>query len=133
MHDTTSKNVITSVSVVVGLLALVTFLGIYYKIDKKRKALAKIKDAETKWREVYGHGQEQVMNPMATEMNSVAIETLFPCENDIIMQTGDVESSASINNLNTDNTINRSSHNQSRPKVNALERKLKKTTTESEG
>jgi hypothetical protein len=130
MRDTISKSVITSVSVVVGQLALLTFVGIYNKINKKKRALAKLKDAETKWREVYGHGQEQVMNPVAIEMNSVAIDTFFRRENDSIMQT-DVETSVNnVNTINTTNTINTASTHhhkpQSRPKVNALERKLKK-------
>ena len=159
MHDNISKNVITSVAVVIGLLVILTLIGIYYKIDKKRRALARIKDAETKWREVYGHRQEQeqVMNPIAIEMNSaasnMAIETFFSRESDINMQT-DVEISNSINNINNISNINSIStisnisttstastpstttsitnntastqKPQTRPKVNALERKLKK-------
>jgi len=124
-----------------------TFIGIYYKIDKKRRALAKIKDAETKWREVYGHRQEQVMNPIAIEMNSaasnMAIETFFSRGSDI-MET-DVETSNNINNINPINTISTihttstpstttsiinnttsTQKPQTRPKVNALEKKLKK-------
>jgi len=121
MRDTTSKSVVTSVSVVVGLLALLTFVRIYNKINKKKRELAKIKDAETKWREVYGHGQEQVMNPVAIEMNSVATDNFFRCENDTIMQT-DVETSV----INVNTAITHHHKPQSRPKVNALERKLKK-------
>jgi len=65
------KVVAAIVSVVVLAVIFALSIGIYYKIQKKRQALARQLDAEQKWRAVYGTGVDPaVVNPIAVELES---------------------------------------------------------------
>jgi len=59
------------VSVIVLAIIFASSIGIYYKIQKKRQALARKLDAEQKWKAVYGIGVDPaVVNPIAVEPES---------------------------------------------------------------
>ena len=76
------------VSVVVLAVLFASSVGIYYKIHKKRQALARKLMAEEKWRAVYGTGADTaVVNPIAVELESahhinVTVDDFFRNEND---------------------------------------------------
>ena len=82
------KIVAAIVSVVVLAVIFASSIGIYYKIKKKRQALARKLDAEQKWRAVYGTGVDSaVVNPIAVESESahhinVTVDDFFRTESD---------------------------------------------------
>jgi len=146
-HEKISKGTITAVVVVIGLLLLGTIAGLYYKYEKKRKAWVRQKEAEEKWRDVYGR-DDNVVNPINFEISKnfhdTTVDNFFGRSSEIaltnIIRSTDIENSnevasATIDTASTTNT-NLPSNNDSkfttqqmkgyRPKVNILEKKLKK-------
>ena len=149
INEKISKGTIAAVVVVIGLLLLGTITGLYYKYEKKRKAWVRQKEAEEKWRDVYGR-DNNVVNPINFEIKNfhdMTVDNFFGRSSEIaltnIIHSTDIENSSEVVSATIDtasttiNSTTLSSNSASKftkqqmmsgyqPKVNILEKKLKK-------